>query len=409
MRTGLTGTSHPMNRPLTEPPLLERLREGAARTKQGAQRVADRVPVYAQISHHSARLLGESSIDFFRDAETFLRCEFAADALCEIDGPTLHYDVYNIESEALGARLVWHEKQIPAVDPQNPILSSPDGYGTLRPIRMGETGRMPYVLEMNSRLMDLGLAPKVRFTGLFTFAANLLGLQQLIMAIVTQPDAVHRLMRFLTHEVVAPWIVCQREHCGSNETATGSDALASPPLATLEMVREFCLKYIQELERLVGGIRLAGLWGESYLPEPRELLDIKKAGSPGAIQVLDPDVTALGPAFFRKHADESGVSLVMGLDANLIGSGPVSEIVSRSRSFIEGAGMSGRFVLFINDIPYETPPEHVRAVVSTAHEYRADPSGSSYVREPSRQTDRRWPTIEEARRCAADAVVGRSR
>ena len=375
--------------------LLAWFREGVARTKKGSQGIADRVPVYAQISHHSARLVGESTIDFFTDAETFLRCELAADAFYEIDGPTIHYDVYNIESEALGARLIWSERQIPAIDPHNPLLSSVDAFESLSPIKMGMAGRMPYVLEINARLMDMGLAPKVRFTGLFTLAANLLGLQELILAIVTDPDRVHRLMRFLTHEIVAPWIICQREHCGGNETATGSDALASPPIISIEMIHEFCLRYIQELEQHVGGIRLAGLWGESYLPEPTELLDIKKVGSPGTIQVLDPDVTALGPAFFRKYADESDVGLVMGLDANLIGSGSVAEIASRTRRFIEDAGEAGWFVLFINDIPYDTQPENVRTVISVAHEYHADSSNTCYVQEQCDTTDKRWQTIEE--------------
>lgn len=57
------------------------------------------------------------------------------------------------------------------------------------------------------------------------------------------------------------------------------------------MIREFCLRYARELEQAVGKIRLVGLWGESYLEDPAELLDIKRTASPGDIQVLDPDVS----------------------------------------------------------------------------------------------------------------------
>ena len=167
--------------------------------------------MYAQMSHHSTRLVGTSTSEFFTDAETFLRCELTADAFYQLDGPTIHYDVYNIESEALGARLTWSEKQIPTIDAHHPLLSSADAFQRLHPITMGAAGRMPYVLEMNARLMEMGLAPKVRFTGLFTLAANLMGFEKLILAIMADPDGVHRLMRFLTHEVVAPWIICQRE------------------------------------------------------------------------------------------------------------------------------------------------------------------------------------------------------
>jgi len=356
------------------------LHEGMFRIKEGTAGLADCVPVYAQISHHSARLAGKSTLQFFTDAETFLECQLAADQLYSLDAPTIHYDVYNIESEALGAKLVWREKEIPSVDPHTTLLRSVDGWRSLRPIQIGSAGRMPYVLEMNRRLMDLGLSPKIRFTGLFTLAANLLGLTNLILAIMTEPEKAHRLLRFLTEEVVAPWIICQRADCGRNEVATGSDALASPPILSVELVREFCLKYIKRLEEQVGGIRLAGLWGESSLSDPSQLLDIKREGSPTNIQVLDPDVTALGPAFFRRYADQTGVALVMGLDAHLICEGPVSEIKARARRFIEEGGSTGRFILFINDIPYDTPSEHVHAVVSVAREYRRDTARTCYVR-----------------------------
>jgi uroporphyrinogen-III decarboxylase len=356
------------------------LQEGRLRIKEGTAGVADRVPVYAQISHHSARLAGKSTLQFFTDAETFLKCQLAADQFYGIDAPTIHYDVYNIEAEALGAKLVWKEKEIPSVDPQTALLRSVDGWRSLRPIQIGSAGRMPYVLEMNRRLMDLGLSPKIRFTGLFTLAANLLGLTNLILAIMTEPEKVHRLLSFLTEEVVAPWIICQRLDCGRNEIATGSDALASPPILSVELVREFCLKYLKRLEEQVGGIRLAGLWGESSLSDPSRLLDIKREGSPASIQVLDPDVTALGPAFFRRYADQTGVALVMGLDAHLIRQGPVAEIKARARRFIEEGGSTGRFILFINDISYDTPSEHVHAVVAVAREYQRDTARACYVR-----------------------------
>lgn len=140
-------------------------------------------------------------------------------------------------------------------------------------------------------------------------------------------------------------------------------------MLTLGMVEEFCLQYIERLESHVGGIRLAGLWDESFVDAPRRLLEMKVKGSPGNIQVCDPDATRLGPAYFKRFADESGVALVMGLDANLVRNGPVETIRSRARDFIDQAGRDGKFILFINDIAYDTLPEHVHAVVSVGHEY----------------------------------------
>ena len=92
--------------------------------------------------------------------------------------------------------------------------------------------------------------------------------------------------------------------------ATGSEAFASPPLLSLELLEEFYVQYFKRLEKHTGRIRLAGLWGESVLKEPMRLLDIKKEGSAGMIQACDPDVSVLGTAFYKKYADENDVGLV---------------------------------------------------------------------------------------------------
>jgi uroporphyrinogen-III decarboxylase len=343
--------------------------KGMERIKKAGEGKPDCVPVYAQMSHHSARIAGEKTYNFYTDAETFLRCELQADEFYGLDAPTIHYDCYNIEAEALGAKLVYPENEAPMVDPQKPLMRSIDDLEALRMGTMGRTGRMPFVLGINERLADVGLSPKIRFCGIFTLSAKLMGYEDLIVAIRNQPTKVHRLMQFLTDEVAAEWILCQREHAGVKTVATGSEALASPPLLALDMVEEFSLQYIKRLEKNIGDIRLAGLWGEGFTDDPTRLLDIKREGAPGMIQVCDPDVSELGPTFFKRYADAHDTGLIMGLDAHLVRSGPVSEIKSRARRFIDEAGLDGRFILFINDIPYDTPFEHVQAVVSVAHEF----------------------------------------
>ena len=346
-----------------------RLREGMARMAKAAAGKPDRVPVYAQMLHHSARLLGESTEEFFTDADTFLKCQLYADEFYGLDAPTIHYDCYNIEAEALGAEMLWAKDQCPEVNPANPLLKSANDYKELKPIDMSRAGRMPFVLAINQRLMDIGLTPKIRFCGLFTLASKLLGFEQTITACVEDPEALERLMTFLCDEVVAPWISHQRERSGYNGTAVGSDALASPPILPPDLIRRFCLQYIQRLEEQIGRIRLAGLWGESQLLNPTELLDIKREGCRDNLQALDPDVTALGPAYYKQYADLTNMMITMGLDAALIRTGPMKAIEARAKKFIEQAARDGRFILYMNDIPYDTSPGHVHTVVSVAHEY----------------------------------------
>ncbi len=350
--------------------IADKFREGLDRMKTAQTGVPDRVPVYAQMSNHSAGLAGESTYDFFTNAEIFLKCELFADEFYGFDAPTISYDCYNIEAEAMGARLLFNADEVPEVNPEKPLLSSVSNFKKLNLPKPGKDGRMPYVLEINDRLIDLGLAPKIRFCGIFTFVCKIMGYENLIAAINSDPEEVHNFMLFLTDEVLAPWIICQRERSGVNAVATGSEAFASPPLVSLELLEEFCIQYFKRLENQVGGIRLAGVWGESAIKDPVRLLDIKRDGSMGMIQACDPDVSALGPAFYKRYADKNDIGLIMGLDAGLIQTGPVSKIKKRARRLINEAGVNGRFVLYINDIPYDTSPEHIHTVVSAARDHQ---------------------------------------
>ena len=350
--------------------LSPKLKAGIERMKKAVDGVPDCVPVSAQICHHSAKLAGESTYDFFTNAEIFLRSQIYADEFYSFDGLTIHYDTYNIEAEAMGVELIWNENQIPEVNPAKHFLNSPDDIKNIKPIKFGKAGRMPYVLEINDRLVDLGVSPKFRFCGVVSLAAKLLGFENLVMTLVSNPQSAHRLMTFLADEVLAPWIICQRQRYNSNATATCSEALASPPLLTVPLIREFCLKYIKRLEKTAGNIRLSGLFGERLLDKPEELLDIKRQGCPGNIQALDPDATEMGPAFFKKYADKHNMAVIMGIDTNTVQDGPVAKIKERIKTFIDQAGRDGRFCVYINYIPYNAKPQNVHAVVSSAHEYR---------------------------------------
>jgi len=332
---------------------------------------ADCVPVTAQVRHHAARLAGASTKDFYTDAATFIDCQLHATELYELDALTTHYDFYNIEAEALGQRLVFSDVDAPEADPARRMLPDVDAWRRLKPIAIGRAGRMPYVLEINRMLIDLGLHAKVRFCGPVTLASKLMGLEALLVACVASPDKVHALLTFLTDEVIAPWIACQRDHAGSDETAGGADANASPPMLTPARTAEFCLRYVERLRQTVGKVRMAAIWGERYLQRPKELLDVKRQLYPGLLQALDPDASEIGPAVFKQYADEHDMALAMGIDATLIERGPVEAIEGRARHFVDAAGRDGRFVLFLNDVAYNAPSEHVHAAVAVAHGHQA--------------------------------------
>lgn len=87
------------------------------------------------------------------------------------------------------------------------------------------------------------------------------------------------------------------------------------------------------------------------------------------MSVLDPDLNEIGPQRVREYAKENNLFITAGVDAPLLHAGPVEAIVERIKVYIENFGKDGRCMIHLNQIPGDTPPEHVHAAVAACHTY----------------------------------------
>ena len=65
------------------------------------------VIIAAQCNDHSARLAGVPATRFFTDADTFARVQLLVTEYYGFDAPNNTWDVYNIEAEAMGQKIVY--------------------------------------------------------------------------------------------------------------------------------------------------------------------------------------------------------------------------------------------------------------------------------------------------------------
>jgi uroporphyrinogen-III decarboxylase len=216
----------------------------------------------------------------------------------------------------------------------------------------------------------------------FTMAVLTRGYVNLIRDMRRNPSFVHRLMEFLSIEVVVPWIDKMVETTGAAFVVM-SDAWASQPNVTVDMVREFCLPYIEKIIRATNSPLRTVLdtanWGERSVTDPREVLDLKmdmmvpgnafKALRPFFLLVWNEDYEVTGIPVVRRYADEKKVCLMLNVRPNLIEEGPPEAIVDNVRKVVkEGAG-KGRFLLLLNLVPVGTPVEHVHAAVAAGKQF----------------------------------------
>ena len=115
-----------------------------------------KIIIGAQSNDHSAYLAGVSTEQFFTDANTFAHVQLLVTEYYRLDVLSNFWDVYNIEAEALGQKVIYHPGGIPDVDRTRPLISSPadlDRISPLRPLRQRfwVGGQQLYPLPSNSR------------------------------------------------------------------------------------------------------------------------------------------------------------------------------------------------------------------------------------------------------------------
>ncbi|MBW1923438.1 MAG: hypothetical protein JRJ35_08185 [Deltaproteobacteria bacterium] len=338
-------------------------------TKPPQQR---RIPIAAQCLDHGPRLARVSSRRFFTEAETFAEIQLRVSDYYGFDAPNTLWDIYNIEAEALGQKMVFPEHGIPDVDRTEPLISSPSDLDKLRPPDPRKSGRMPWVHEVNrAYTAKRGKPAGAFFCAPFSLACNIRGYERLVMDMVERPGFVHRLFRFLCDEVIVPFVAAMREETGNPRLlADGYDAWASPPMITLDMMDEYVVSYVERLREHLGPrVVIRGHWGDANARDPERLFAQKLRCSPGFLSVLDPDLFALGPERVRDFAEKHQVFVTAGVDSALLREGPVEEIAARIRHYIDVLGRNGGFSIYLNQIAAETPPDHIHVAVAACKTY----------------------------------------
>jgi len=332
----------------------------------------DHIVIGAQINDHSAFLSGVSPERFFTDADTFTQAQLLVTEYYKLDTLSNFWDVYNVEAEALGQKVVFFPVGLPDVDRTQPLISQPSDLDRLHPPNPYKSGRMPWIQMLNKNFLEMtGKLERVYFTAPFSLAVNIRGYQNLMEDMFLRPAFAHRLFKFLCDDVLVPHIEAMREAVDMPDLLMdGRDAWASPPMITLDMMDEYVVTYTERLRDKVGDNLLTrGNWGDAKSRDPERFFLQKTKCSPGSLSVLDPDLYEVGPERVKAYANEHNLFVTAGVDATLLHEGSVEAIVERIKFYIDKIARDGRCMIHLNQIPGETPSEHIHAAVAACHTY----------------------------------------
>lgn len=333
---------------------------------------AKHTPFVQQSHEFNMRHVRADAWTYYSNPECFVHGALQTAQDFGFDTPDLCWDAYNIEAEAIGCDLAKFDDLTPAIDNTNPLVSNEKELARLKPIDLN-AGRVPFVMEASALFQEVtGQAPPLVFCAPFSLATHLYTFEKLVLEMQDNPAFVHRLMTYLTDEVLAPYINEFRRRFPSVTLTFGSDAVASLPFISLEMLEEFALHYVERLRKLTDGSSVVdNWWGDSFVDDPEYFWELKLRATPEYLKVQDPDLYRVGAQHAKDFADKRGIPLMFGVSNNLLMQGPIPTIQQRIHEYLEIMEPGGKGLLYLCNFSSETPPEHVRASVEAINMFRA--------------------------------------
>ncbi|MGD2270300.1 MAG: uroporphyrinogen decarboxylase family protein [Desulfobacterales bacterium] len=344
---------------------------GARRMEAAMGGIPDRVPVCAQMHEFVMAELGVNAKEFYTTSRYLPAGTLEIMEKYGIDVPLLDYDVYNIEAEALGQQIIYNDSHMPDIDRSKPLIRDRHDLLKIQTPEFESQGRFSNVIEMQAIFRNLsGTEPVLGFCAPFSLAANLMGIEKLILAIDGDSDFIRDLLDRLIEKVLMPWIDYQRKKFPNSKNIAGSDATASLPIVSPELLQKWIVPYILRLREFCGpGVYVPNWVGESHLKNPEEMFSLKLQVCPGFLEGQDPDVAEIGPAVYKAYAEKQGVPLILGIGAGFMDLRTPDEVAKRVRQYIEVGGINGRFALYLCNLSAATPPANVRAAIDAVQRY----------------------------------------
>jgi len=195
------------------------------------------------VYEHAAKVIGKSPWEVSRDARLLSEGNIGAFRLYKHRPVVVGIDIYNLEAEAYGAVVQKPTGSgIPAIS-RHPLTSVKELLN-LEPLNPKTDGRIPMVIEAAQRVAAECPEADVRvpLSGPFSIAANLVGFENLLCDIQTDPDLVVRAL----HHLVTGQVEFCREVVRHGLDIAFFESAAAPPLLSPRNFRDIELGPLQE-------------------------------------------------------------------------------------------------------------------------------------------------------------------
>lgn len=311
-----------------------------------------KIPVVPLVGIHSAKLAKVSVFDALRDGEKMAKAELSALDKYGYDGVFPFMDM-TVEAEAMGCGIYEPEGEIPAVT--EPIVKKPGDIEKLEVPDPGRDGRLPVFLkaveEMSEKVgEDVAIFSYV--TGPFTLASQLMEIKQFLMYCIRAPQLIHKLLKVTT-----------RVGMGYGKALTDVGArviMILEPLASQISPNHFEQFVVPHISQLADSIRKDGFFSILHICKntSAHLDKMVKTGVNGISIDAPVDLKLMKEKLGSKVCVMGNVDSVW-----LMLNGSPEDVKKRSEECIKKAGGRGFILSSGCEIPKNTPPGNVEAMI----------------------------------------------
>lgn len=316
-----------------------------------------KIPFNPSVYEHAARWAGCSPWEASRDPEKMFRGHRAAWLAYRHTPIVVGIDIYNLEAEAYGARVVapQGEDSIPAI--VEPLLGAIDEALELPPFDPSRDGRIAMVIGVGRKLQSELPEAEVRIpvAGPFSIAINLIGIQCMCQAVAERPEDVRRVLLRLA-ENQAGFIQAIRS---AGLKVAFFESAAAPPLISPRQFREVelpALRHALEVTREITGTASPCILGGDTV---KILDDLLATGTSYVVCNVETDQKKFVDRLCATHPH---VSVRINMDPRIVACRDPGRIFAEVDRILAIAAGRPNCLMGTGCLPLETPPENIRLI-----------------------------------------------
>ncbi|MCK5758536.1 MAG: uroporphyrinogen decarboxylase family protein [Clostridiales bacterium] len=320
------------------------------------------IPFIPTIFEHSAKVIGKTPSEIAQDEDLLVESQLACYELYRHDLISIGVDIYNVEYEALGAKVKFPENdELPSIS--EIMVSSIDDIDKLTVPDPEKDARMPMFLNAVQRINEkVGNEVIVNGTivGPFTLASIMRGFENFVMDLVMEPDFAFRLMEFANKVSLsfAESFIKRGVGLSINESWIAPPLLS--PAFYADNVVEYEKKLIQEIKKL-GQKNVALISGGNTTDI---LDDMITTGT--SLLLADSECDRL---YYKKTCAKNNILMRASIASIVVENGDATEMEKAAHEVIEDCRDYSGFIFGCGIVSYDTLPENVLKLKDIVRNY----------------------------------------